>query len=49
VVKGIQNAVKKQEEELEKAIRDPVLLPVERATLDGYHQGYKNGKRRAVN
>jgi hypothetical protein len=35
---------------LEAAIRDLVRLTVERAKLEGYEQGYADGKkRRAVN
>jgi len=39
----------KQQKQLEATIRDLVRLAVERATLEGYHQGYEDGKRRAVN
>ena len=39
----------KQQKQLEAAIRDLVRLAVERATLEGYQQGYEDGKRRAVN
>ena len=38
-----------QQKQLEAAIRDLVRLAVERATLEGYQQGYEDGKRRAVN
>jgi len=39
----------KQQKKLEAAIRSLVRLAVERATLEGYQQGYNDGKRRAVN
>jgi hypothetical protein len=39
----------KQQKQLEGAIRDLVRLAVERATFEGYQQGYEDGKRRAVN
>jgi hypothetical protein len=38
-----------EQKQLEEAIRDLVRLAVERATLEGYQQGYEDGKRRAVN
>jgi hypothetical protein len=39
----------KEQRQLEKAIRDLVRLAVERAALEGYQQGYEDGKRRAAN
>ena len=39
----------KQQKHLEDAIRELVRLAVERAELEGYQQGYEDGKRRAVN
>jgi hypothetical protein len=37
-----------QQKRLEDTIRYLVRLAVERATLEGYQQGYQDGKRRAV-
>ena len=39
----------KQQKQLKVAIRDLVRLAVERAKLEGYEQGFADGKRRAVN
>jgi hypothetical protein len=39
----------KQQKQLEETIRDVMRLAVERAELEGYQQGYEDGKRRAVN
>jgi hypothetical protein len=39
----------KQQKRLEGPIRDLVGLAIERARLEGYEQGYADGKRRAVN
>jgi hypothetical protein len=39
----------KQQKQLEATIRDLVPLAVERAELEGYQEGYEDGKRRAVN
>jgi len=38
----------KQQKQLEEAIRDLVRQTVARAELEGYQQGYEDGKRRAV-
>jgi hypothetical protein len=39
----------KQQKQLEGTIRDLVRLAVERAELEGFQQGFEDGKRRAVN
>lgn len=39
----------KQQKQLEAANRDLVRLASERPTLEGYQQGYEDGKRRKVN
>jgi hypothetical protein len=38
-----------EQKKFEDAIRTIVRLAVLRATLDGYQQGYEDGKRSAVN
>ena len=40
---------RQQQKQLEGTIRDLVRLAVERVKLEGYQQGYEDGKRRAVN
>jgi hypothetical protein len=39
----------KRQKNSEEAIRDLVRFTVELAPLEGYQQGYEDGKRRAVN
>ena len=39
----------KKQKQLEESIRELVRLAAERATLEGYRQGYEDGTRRAVN
>jgi hypothetical protein len=38
-----------QQKQLEEAIRELVRLAVVQAELEGFAQGYEDGKRRAVN